>query len=148
MRPILFVVKVTYTYPVSEPTTQSQKISKHCGWSLLEYFPSDNLVEIKVKERQIKSLHILANTQSVIILDYFVKLPIHSEYLSTQNTALAQSARLLALDKLLPLAACALSLYLVVGPNWNADDLPRDAATVPTIVKGSRIVADYLTQRC
>lgn len=30
---------------------------------------------------------------------------------------------------------------------WNADDLPRDAVAVPTMVKGNCIVADYLTKK-
>lgn len=119
--------------PFLNPTlcpTQNQRSKnikiQYLGPSLLEYFHSDDLTDMQGEHRSQGSWNIAyipANRQAVIMARrkgrVFLKLPLHYEQSTTQNPVLAHSAKAASehlLNKLLPLADCALSLCLVAGP--------------------------------
>lgn len=64
---------------------------------------------------------------------------------------LSQAASERSLNKLVPLAACTLSLCPVVGPCAEilviSPAAGRDAAAATAAVKGGCVVADYLMKR-
>lgn len=123
-----------------------------------------SLADIEGKERRAssrkrqKSTHIPACTQAVIIAqrkDSFCKT-FHSQWIVRHTKhcvgTLSQAVSERLLNKLVPVAACALSLCLVVGPCAEmlviSPFTGQDTVAVPTVVQGSCTVVNYLMKRC